>query len=341
MRANQTGILVVVATATAMWAGTAASGQANCAGDCDGDGSVTVDEVITGVNIALGISPIESCVAFDRDGDGIITVDEVILAVSTALVGCESAPNPTATPRPPDESTPTPEPTPTPESTPTATATESPTALPQGTPTPVGQLFGGPIRGLFPHGLGDEFIYRVTRSDGLVFTETRRITADGSDGIFSVDTYEVAKLIRTEVYRDTGAALFEMSEVDHVDEVRTVCTPELLQLRTPLIVGVPSEAPSRCDLRSVRGNRFLGQVQQTTRVVPVAILSQVELPAGRFHDVVHIRAENTIGSSVEYFEIWIAPAIGIIRIEESSFGQVNRTAELSDGVVGGVSLRRP
>lgn len=337
MRVTRAWILYCVAAATALSAGTGASGRTHCAGDCDGDGNVTVDEVITGVNIALGVASIASCIAFDRDGDGVITVDEVILAVSTALMGCESGKTPTATSSPTIDSTPTPEPTSVPDSTPTATATEAP----QGTPTPAGQLFGGPIRGLFPHGLGDEFIYRVTRSDGLVFTETRRITADGPDGIFSVDTYEVAKLIRTEVYRDTGAELFEISEVDHVDEVRTVCTPELLQLRTPLIVGVPSQAPSRCDLRSVRGNRFLGQVQQITRVVPVAVLPQVELPAGRFEDVVHVRAENTIGSSVEYFELWIAPAIGIIRIEESSFGQVNRTAELIDGVVGGVSLRRP
>lgn len=313
--------------------------QEACPGDCNGDFVVTVDEVIAGVNIALGISPLAACPAFDRNADGSITVDEIIAAVDTALTGCAGTAIPTPSPTAPADASPTPAPTTAAEPSATATATHSP--APQTSPTPIGQIFGGDIRGLFPHGLGDEFVYQVHRSDGRSFLETRRVAANEPDGSFLVDTWEEGVLTRTESYLDTGHDLYEVGEVDHVDEVRTTCTPALLQMRTPLVVGGITEDGTRCDLRSVRGNRFLGQVQQVTRVIPVEILADVQLPAGRFENVVRIRAENTIGSSVENFDIWIAPGIGIIRTQESSFGQINRTAELVDGTVGGVAVRRP
>ena len=61
-----------------------------CTGDCDGVGGVTVDEIIIGVNIALGNALVEACVQFDADGSDSVTVDELVLAVSYALVGCPS-----------------------------------------------------------------------------------------------------------------------------------------------------------------------------------------------------------------------------------------------------------
>jgi hypothetical protein len=61
---------------------------APCLGDCDGDGRVTVDEVIVMVNIALGNSPVSVCPAGDIDGGGQITVDEIVTAVNLALDGC-------------------------------------------------------------------------------------------------------------------------------------------------------------------------------------------------------------------------------------------------------------
>jgi hypothetical protein len=66
-------------------------GTAACVGDCDGDGSVTVDEIVRGVNIALGMSSVDDCPAFDGDGDGSVTVDEVVTAVNNALNGCAAA----------------------------------------------------------------------------------------------------------------------------------------------------------------------------------------------------------------------------------------------------------
>jgi hypothetical protein len=49
---------------------------------------VTVDELITGVNIALGATPLSACPVFDPSGDGAVTVDEILQAVNNALNGC-------------------------------------------------------------------------------------------------------------------------------------------------------------------------------------------------------------------------------------------------------------
>jgi hypothetical protein len=61
---------------------------AQCAGDCSGDGQVTVDEVIIGVNIALGEMRVEQCMAIDANGDRQVTVEEIVGAVNAALEGC-------------------------------------------------------------------------------------------------------------------------------------------------------------------------------------------------------------------------------------------------------------
>ncbi|MBI3786491.1 MAG: carboxypeptidase regulatory-like domain-containing protein [Deltaproteobacteria bacterium] len=59
-----------------------------CAGDCNGDGEVTIDELLTGVNIALELIPADRCVVFDSDGSGSVTIDEILAAVNKALNGC-------------------------------------------------------------------------------------------------------------------------------------------------------------------------------------------------------------------------------------------------------------
>jgi hypothetical protein len=67
----------------------------SCIGDCNGDGHVTVDEILTLVNIALGNTPVTTCEAGDANHDGKITVDEILTALNNALNGCESASAPT------------------------------------------------------------------------------------------------------------------------------------------------------------------------------------------------------------------------------------------------------
>src|ERR1043166_1336141 len=56
-----------------------------CAGDCDGDGAVTVNELVRGVSIALGHLDASQCDALDADGDGGVRIGELIVAVNRAL----------------------------------------------------------------------------------------------------------------------------------------------------------------------------------------------------------------------------------------------------------------
>jgi len=70
-----------------------------CVGDCDGDGRVAIEELITGVNIALGNLDLSVCPAFAPDA----SIAILVRAVNNALDGCASAPTatpmaPTATP---------------------------------------------------------------------------------------------------------------------------------------------------------------------------------------------------------------------------------------------------
>jgi outer membrane protein assembly factor BamB len=58
-----------------------------CAGDCRGDGKVTVDEIIMLVNIALGNTDISACPMGRLTPP--VTVDQIIQAVNSALNGCQ------------------------------------------------------------------------------------------------------------------------------------------------------------------------------------------------------------------------------------------------------------
>ena len=74
---------------------------AACAGDCNGDRSVAINELVLGVAIALGSAQLTGCDGFDGDDDGQVSINELVAAVSAALAGCSDAtplPTPTATP---------------------------------------------------------------------------------------------------------------------------------------------------------------------------------------------------------------------------------------------------
>ena len=93
-----------------------------CAGDCNGDGHVTVDEIITMANIALGKPVAGGCTAGDPNGDRKCTIDEIVAAVNNALSSCgATSPTPTRTPTATWVSPPTIRPTRTPTVTPTKT----------------------------------------------------------------------------------------------------------------------------------------------------------------------------------------------------------------------------
>ena len=59
-----------------------------CAGDCHSDGSVTVDEILLMVDIALGGASVDDCAGGNTNHDSQITVDEIIAAVNSVLDGC-------------------------------------------------------------------------------------------------------------------------------------------------------------------------------------------------------------------------------------------------------------
>ena len=62
-----------------------------CVGDCKGNGTVTIEELITMVTIALGSASVSACTAGDANGDGAITITEIIAAVNAALNGCATS----------------------------------------------------------------------------------------------------------------------------------------------------------------------------------------------------------------------------------------------------------
>ena len=64
------------------------TGGAACTGDCDGNGAVTISELILGVRIALGQSPIGDCSEFDSNGNDMVDINELVAGVGNAQSGC-------------------------------------------------------------------------------------------------------------------------------------------------------------------------------------------------------------------------------------------------------------
>ncbi len=86
MRRTRTSLLVIVIGIAL--AALPARAALLCAGDCGGDGPVTVDDLVGMITIALEAAPLSECVAGDSDHDGLIRVDEILAAVYVALRGC-------------------------------------------------------------------------------------------------------------------------------------------------------------------------------------------------------------------------------------------------------------
>ena len=63
------GIRIALGFTVCLWSWQAvvlpASGVAQCVGDCDGSGTVTVNELVEGVTIALGDRSLGDCASFD------------------------------------------------------------------------------------------------------------------------------------------------------------------------------------------------------------------------------------------------------------------------------------
>lgn len=59
-----------------------------CVGDCLRNHDVVVNELVTGVTIALGRAQPQVCIAFDANADGRVSIDELVTGVGNSLRGC-------------------------------------------------------------------------------------------------------------------------------------------------------------------------------------------------------------------------------------------------------------
>lgn len=110
--------------------------RATCVGDCNGDGAVAINELVTLVDVGLDGGDVARCAAGDVNGDAAITIDELVAAVGSALNGCPATPTPPATATATPFATDTPSTIPSPSATATAppatntAAAATPTASP-------------------------------------------------------------------------------------------------------------------------------------------------------------------------------------------------------------------
>jgi glucose/arabinose dehydrogenase len=64
---------------------------APCPADCNGDGTVDVNELVIAVGIGLGDASLSECPAADADGDGTVTIGDLVAGVNALLAGCGSS----------------------------------------------------------------------------------------------------------------------------------------------------------------------------------------------------------------------------------------------------------
>ena len=153
--------------------------QGKCVGDCNGDGEVTINEVITGVNIGLGLAPVALCPEADGNGNGEVSIGEVITAVNNGLAACPAARTPTETSLPTATRTPT-EGT---SNTPTATTTASGTPTPTGAPDPKATIVWT-LTDACDDARGIQF--RLFQEDGRVFPGASSVYETGVSGTATV-----------------------------------------------------------------------------------------------------------------------------------------------------------
>ena len=83
---------ITLALLVALHAGPAAAlSEVICTGDCNYDHTAAINELVTGVAIALDRASISTCRGFDPDGDDRASIDELIGGVRNALDGCPRA----------------------------------------------------------------------------------------------------------------------------------------------------------------------------------------------------------------------------------------------------------
>jgi hypothetical protein len=120
-RVKESWMKLLLVAVMAWWL--AAPAGAQCCGDCGGDGTVAINDLITAVNNALNGCSAQPCCG-DCGGDGEVTINDLIVAVNNALNGCTATTPTVSTPA-------------TPTRTPTRTRKPTNTRKPTPTITPV------------------------------------------------------------------------------------------------------------------------------------------------------------------------------------------------------------
>lgn len=59
-----------------------------CAGDCNGNGSISASETVVCIQIALGQEQVGRCAACDSSGNGAVEVDDLLIVVANGLIRC-------------------------------------------------------------------------------------------------------------------------------------------------------------------------------------------------------------------------------------------------------------
>lgn len=85
---RRVGLAAALLGTLMFWSAATATAQGPCIGDCNSNKQVTIEELLRGVNIALGAQGVDACTAFDRNENELVTIDELVAGVRSALDGC-------------------------------------------------------------------------------------------------------------------------------------------------------------------------------------------------------------------------------------------------------------
>lgn len=158
---------------------TTAPMHAACVGDCHANGTVTVDDLLTMINIALGDVNVSTCLPGDADNNKTITIDEILTAVHNALAGCAQ---PTNTPV-------------------AATATATPTVAPTYGVLGVRHFVINPAKSPFQARLGATLNFPLAKFEGQSKGQTEPAFLDlkagqpDANGVASIDVVGASDFI--------------------------------------------------------------------------------------------------------------------------------------------------
>jgi hypothetical protein len=244
-RSLKTGIgLLVLAAVLAVHGGTA---MAQCVGDCQGDGEVSINDLILGVNIALNLQPADACSAF-QNAQGEVDIAQLIKGVTNALNGCPEEPTATATAASPEVATST--------ATPVATATHTApeeatnTATPEATSTHTA-IEGPTHTATHTWGVSTATATRtaaststVTRTSANTPTGTSASTATRTRTTTPTRTPTAASTVTTTTTSAATATATSVSTATVTHSRTASSTPTLTVTATPTLTDTPTITPT-------------------------------------------------------------------------------------------------